>query len=163
MTVKPSGFITLKNSDKATGTSWGYRCSMLWEEKTASTDSVETEDMSVMVPTKSGRTDSSISKRNSFQSAKPAVERSLRLVPHPTWRKVFMGFCLKARECTQKKPHPLVRGGVFDIYQITNYMPASTISVTPIVPTSALILPIKTRSAAAKLASASAPEALSIA
>jgi hypothetical protein len=41
---------------------------MLWEEKTASTDSVATEDMSVMVPTKSGLTDSSMSKRSSFQS-----------------------------------------------------------------------------------------------
>ena len=63
---------------------------MLWDEKTASTDSEETADISVIVPTKSGCTDSSISKRSSFHTAKPEVVRSLRLGPQPTWRKVFM-------------------------------------------------------------------------
>ena len=95
MTAMPSGLSTRMNSDRAKGTSWGYRCSMLWDEKTASTDSEETEDMSVMVPTRSGLTDSSMSKRSSFQWDRALVVRSLRLGPQPTCRKVFMGFILK--------------------------------------------------------------------
>jgi hypothetical protein len=90
MTAMPSDLSTRRNSDRAKGTSWGYRCSMLWEEKTASTDSEETEDMSVMVPTRSGLTDSSMSKRSSFQEDRALVVRSLRLAPQPTWRKDFI-------------------------------------------------------------------------
>ena len=52
MIAMPSYLSTRTNSARATGTSCGYKCSMLWEEKTASTDSEETEDMSVIVPTK---------------------------------------------------------------------------------------------------------------
>ena len=100
----PSGLSTRMNSDRAKGTSWGYRCSMLWEEKTASTDSEETEDMSVMVPTRSGLTDSSMSKRSSFQEDRALVVRSLRLEPQPTCRKVFMGF-------HKKPPLPCERWG----------------------------------------------------
>ena len=123
MTAKLSDFKTRKNSDKATGTSWGYRCSMLWDEKTASTDSDKTEDICVMVPTKSGLTDSSMSKRSSFQSGelKPLVVRSLRLGPQPTWRKVFMGFCLKARGLhLEKTPPPCEGWGLDYLIKILN-------------------------------------------
>lgn len=112
MTAMPSDLSTRKNSARARGTSWGYRCSMLWEEKTASTDSEETVDMSVMVPTRSGLTDSSMSNRSSFQADKALVVRSLRLGPQPTWRKVFM---MVYWGVVRKKPHGLVSGGVHDV------------------------------------------------
>jgi hypothetical protein len=68
----------------------------------ALTESAETEAMSVIVPVTSGDTEGSMSRRISDQASvlKPRVVRSLRLGPQPTWRKVFMGFCLKASGCT---------------------------------------------------------------
>ncbi len=116
MTAMPSGLSTRMNSDRAKGTSWGYKCSMLWEEKTASTDSEETEDMSVMVPTKSGLTDSSMSKRSSFQKDRALVVRSLRLGPQPTCRKVFMGFILKLKRLVNAS---------YPIHRLTVYVPHS--------------------------------------
>ena len=61
---------------------------MLWLENTASTEASATRDMSVIVPTMSGATPGSMSRRSSCQSGvlKPVVVRSLRLGPQPTWR-----------------------------------------------------------------------------
>src|SRR3989338_6431588 len=65
---------------------------MLWLEKTASTEASATADISVIVPTISGLTLSSISRRSSCQSCvlKPRVVLSLCLGPQPTWRNCFM-------------------------------------------------------------------------
>ena len=61
-------------------------------ENTASTLASATAGMAVMLPMMSGRTDSSISSLSSSQSGvlKPAVVRSLRFGPQPTWRNVFI-------------------------------------------------------------------------
>jgi len=85
--AKPEGLRTLLNSVNARGTSSGYRCSILWEENTASTDMVATDDMSVMDPITSGDTSGLISRRISSQPKPAKGVWSDRLVPHPTWRK----------------------------------------------------------------------------
>ena len=50
----PPGRRTLRNSAKAMGTSCASRCSMLWEEKIASTEAAGTSGIAVMVSVRSG-------------------------------------------------------------------------------------------------------------
>src|SRR5689334_23254671 len=78
---------------------------MLWLENSASTEASLTWDMSVMVPTMSGLTLSSISKRSSCHcsEAKPLVVLFLLFGPQPTWRKVFtISYSIKALAGWQK-------------------------------------------------------------
>ena len=85
---------------------------MLWLENMASTEAESSADISVILPTISGETFSSISKRSSSQSAvlKPTVVWSLRLNPQPTCKKTlghnsFRVFALAAPIDFISEPH----------------------------------------------------------